>query len=96
MPLSINTDRVAIPSHVVSRSVSGTTVLFNTMRGEYFTLDAVGTKVWDALISATSISAACDVLLASFDADPDTLRADVISLIEDLDTRGLVAIEPAP
>lgn len=88
-------DRVVVPRGVVTRAVGGSTVLLNSQTGRYFTLDDIGTRAWTALIGSTSIQAAFDRLLVDFQADPQQLRLDLETLIDDLAERGLVEIQRA-
>ena len=86
-------DRVTVPRGVVTRLVGGSTVILNSQTGRYFTLDEIGTRAWTALVASTSIEAALDRLLAEFQADPERLRLDIETLIDDLAERGLVEIQ---
>jgi len=87
--------RVMVPRGIVTRAVGGSTVLLNSQTGRYFTLDAIGTRAWTALIESASIQAAFDRLVAEFQADPQQLRLDLEALIDDLAERGLVEIQHA-
>jgi hypothetical protein len=83
-------DRLVVPDRVVTRAVSGTTVLLNTETGRYFTLDEIGTRSWTLLTSCASIGEARDRLLAEFAADPAALTRDLEALVDELARRGLV------
>lgn len=95
MPFSLSNDRCVAPAHVVSRDVAGTTVLLNTERGEYFTLDEVGTRVWRALTSAASMIEAHRQLLDIYDIAPADLEQELATLVGELEQRGLIAVRHA-
>ena len=92
MALSLADLRLVVPDRVVTRRVEGTTVLLNTQSGRSFALDEVGTRVWTLLTSSPTVQAAYAALLAEYEVDPEQLRHDLESLIENLGARDLVDI----
>jgi hypothetical protein len=87
---------LAVPDHVVIQAVGDEIVLLHAGTGAYYGLDAVGAGIFSALTSTESVSAACDLLLAQYDAEPDPLRADVDALIEKLTGLGLLEWRDPP
>ena len=83
-------DRLTVPDRVVTRAVSGSTILLNVETGRYFTLDDIGSRSWTLLTSSASIGEARDRLLAEFEADEAALTRDLEALVEELRSRGLV------
>ena len=77
------------------RELDGESVILNLETGNYFGLDAVGTRMIAALSTSDRIQAAYDVLAAEYDADPELLRRDLEAFIEKLVDRGLVEIREA-
>ncbi|MDW8199674.1 MAG: PqqD family protein [Cyanobacteriota bacterium SKYGB_h_bin112] len=84
--------RVKIPSDVLIRELDGESVLLNLDSETYFGLDDVGTRMILCLSNAASIQAAYDQLLEEYDVDPETLRDDLQTLIEELQAHGLVEV----
>jgi hypothetical protein len=82
--------RLAVPDSVVIQPVGDEMVLLHAETGAYYGLDAVGASIFNAVTSTESVPAACDVLLAQYDAEPDRLRADVDALVEKLTALGLL------
>jgi len=95
MSLSLADVRLVVPERVVTRTVEGTTVLMNIDSGRTFSLDDVGTRAWTLLTTCPSAQHAYEALLTEFDVDPEVLRSDLESLIENLGARDLVEIHPA-
>lgn len=77
-------ERVRAPDHVLVRQVGGEAVLLDLEHEECFGLDDVGTAMWEALNTASSVEEAYRALLADFDVDSATLRQDLNAMIERL------------
>ena len=71
-------------------------MLFNTERGEYFTLDRVGTETWKILTTSSSMAEAHDTLLNQYDVTSDQLKDDLTLLVGDLEARGLIEMRRVP
>jgi hypothetical protein len=85
-------DSVSIPEGVLSRELDGETVLLNLDTGIYFGLDAVGTDMWRAIQTAASLADAVAALQTEYDADPATMRDDLLHLANQLRTKGLLHV----
>ena len=86
-------DRVKVPDDVLISNLQDESVILNLNSERYFGLDNVGTRMFSVLSESNSIEAAYERLLAEYDVDPQLLREDLTSLIENLLQQGLVAIE---
>jgi hypothetical protein len=84
------TDRVAVHPSVISRELSGETVLLNLESGVYYGLDGVATRVWQLLQQDRTIAEVCDAVLAEYDVELDVVREDVSRLVGELRERGIV------
>jgi hypothetical protein len=82
--------RMTVPETVVVRAVGDEVVLLDLAAGEYFGLDAVGARVWELLDCGKSLEEVVTVLLDEFDVTEIELRADVIALVSELVSRGLL------
>ena len=70
-------------------------VLLNLGIERYFGLDAVGTRMWQPVTSSPTIDAALAQVVDDYDAESETLRADLAALLEHLEKNGLIAMQPA-
>lgn len=86
-------DRVSVPDEVLISNLQEESVILNLNSERYFGLDNVGTRMLSVLSASSSIEAAYEQLLAEYDVDPEALRQDLTSLIENLVQQGLVSIE---
>lgn len=95
-------DRMSGPSHVrvsdnvVAQEVEGETVLLDLESSVYFTLDDVGTRCWQLLNEVGDVDGLVAGLLEEFDVDEQTLRHDVVVLLEQMSSAGLVTLEAGP
>lgn len=84
-------DRLEVSPDVVAREVGGETMLLDLASGTYFGLDAVGSRVWQALEDGGSLAEACDKVAAEYDVARDQLESDVLVLAGRLLEQGLVS-----
>jgi hypothetical protein len=66
---------------VVSAREGDRTVLLDPVRGEYYGLDEVGTRVWELLPDHPTAAALAERLFAEYDAPRDRLAADAAALL---------------
>lgn len=84
--------KVAATPNVLAQDLAGESVLLNLQTEEYFGLDDVGTRIWQALTEKESVQTAIDALQAEYDVEPEQLRQDVENIIEELLANGLVEV----
>jgi hypothetical protein len=68
----------------LTAAVDGELVMLDPGRSLYFSLDAVGHRVWELLSEPRSVASLCSVLQGEFDVAADTCRADVLAFLEQL------------
>lgn len=84
---------VSIPEHVLAQELDGECVLLNLETEDYHSLDPVGARAWQLLAESGDTERAIEQLTAEYDADSATVRQDLQTLVADLVTRGLLAVE---
>ncbi|MEM7143031.1 MAG: PqqD family protein [Actinomycetota bacterium] len=67
----------------------GESVLLNLTTEEYFGLNALGTSVWSALTGEGSVDGLVVATAADTQTPADTVRADVVALLDQLVEKGL-------
>jgi hypothetical protein len=91
MSVSIK-DRVTLPEEVLVSGLEEESVLLNLESEHYYGLDEVGTRMFSVLTTSNSIEAAFETLSKEYDVDQEVLRQDLISLVDQLVSKGLVEI----
>jgi len=72
------------------RVVDDEAVALDLDAGQYYGLNAVGTRIWQLLADGRSVASICDILVEEFDVTPDAVGPDVDAFIDDLLARGLL------
>ena len=77
---------------VIFKSMPDGAVLFSTSDEVYFGLNEVGARVWELLPPATrTLDELCEAVQRHYPSVPiDTIRTDVIELLDQLSAQGLV------
>jgi hypothetical protein len=79
-----------IPAQVHARRFDDELVVLHLGVGEYFSLDPVGSTIWDQLAGGKTAEEAVAILLAEYDVDELTARTDVERLANELVAAGLL------
>jgi hypothetical protein len=79
-----------VPPHVHARRFDDEMVVLDLAAGKYFSLDVVGTAIWEQLALGKTPEEVVAALLLEYSVDESTLRADVQRLTEDLVAAGLL------
>jgi hypothetical protein len=85
-------DSLRPPEQVIYREIAGEAVLLNLDTEAYHGLDEVGVRMWSLLTSSDSVQEAYDALLAEYEVEPETLRADLATFIDSLVERKLLEV----
>ena len=83
-------DRVRVPDDVLISNLQQESVILNLDSERYYGLDDVGTRFVSVLNSSDSIEAAYELLRDEYDVDANSLRHDLLELIEDLLKQGIL------
>jgi hypothetical protein len=84
------TARFRSAPHVHARRFDHETVLLSLVEGKYFALDDVGGAIWEHLTHGKTLDEAVALLLADYEIDEASLRADVQRLADELVAAGLL------
>ena len=84
--------RVTLVSDTLFQDMDDETVFLSLASGEYYGVDDVGARMWQAIGASTDVDTAVAQLLREFRVDEETLRADLAALIEKMREAGLVTV----
>jgi hypothetical protein len=66
--------------------------LLNLETGVYFGLNAVGSRMWELLVTMKDIDSILECLLGEFDVSGDVLKQDLTNLINTLEEKKLIEV----
>lgn len=72
--------------------LDGEKVMMNLDLGKYFSLNSVGSKIWEIIECETSINEIVDNLLKEYDVDRKTCEESVVKFLERLKNEDLITI----
>ena len=84
--------QVQCSGEVLVQEVGGEAVLLDLASERYFGLDPVGTRIWQLLADAPSLTQVHATLCGEFDAEPNRIETDLLALVRQLADAGLVEI----
>jgi hypothetical protein len=80
---------VARSEDVVTAEVGDEIVLLNVAKGSYYDFDPVGSEVWRALTTPSSVADLCRELTTRYNVDPATCESDVIAFLQEAMQEGI-------
>src|SRR5260221_12325129 len=92
--MSLDTSLV-VPDDVIFRELDGEAIILNLSTGTYFGLDAIGARMWMLFARSEPLERVVGALADEYDVDRATLERDVIDLVSELMTKGLVQTKTA-
>ncbi|HET6279759.1 MAG TPA: PqqD family protein [Polyangia bacterium] len=88
-------DTVRPGKNVASRDTKDGAMLVDLDSGACWQLNHVGAEVWRTISGeGGSLAGACEAVAARYDVPRDAVEKDVLALVGDLHSRGLISVEP--
>lgn len=85
--------RYTIPSTVLLQCIDDETLLFNSANGLFFTLNEMGTMMWEKMSESSSLQNIFDYMVELYEVDSAVLTNDILSFATILAEQGLVNFE---
>jgi len=89
-PLS-STNTVARRDGFIEAEIDGEVVALSIERGTCYALNSVGSRIWELLGGPLRVGDLCAKLLTEYKVAPDVCEREVLELLEELRTEGLIA-----
>jgi hypothetical protein len=68
-------------------------VMMSAAKGNYIGLSEVGARIWELIDEPRSVESVCDTLVAEYEVDPATCRAEVDAFLTALGQHDAVRID---
>lgn len=89
------TDVVCVSASQVASRVGDDVAILDLDRSSYYGLNPVGARIWELIQEPTALSAVLAAVVAEFEVDEATARADLLALIDELIEKRLVTVHAA-
>jgi hypothetical protein len=76
---------------IIEAEIEGEVVALNMETGTCYGLNPVGSRIWHMLAASPRISDICEALLAEYAVGADDCERQVLDLLEELYSEGLIA-----
>ena len=83
--------KLTVADDVISEVLNGEAVVLNLKTGTYFSLNPSGSRIWQLIEELGELTSVRDAMLREFEVRPERLDADLESLLEELEQRGLIS-----
>jgi hypothetical protein len=89
----VNRDTILVRDRdLFSTSVDGDIVVFSVQAGAYFSLNRIGTQIWNMLAEPQNVGQILDALARLYDADGETVARDVTPFLQSLINHHLLCV----
>lgn len=86
--------RFKLSEQQISTTLSGESVILNHQKGEYYSLDAVGTSIWEMIKeSPKNLEEIVGNILENFETNAEDATQDIQNLLLDMINEKLVEID---
>ncbi|NEP27986.1 PqqD family peptide modification chaperone [Moorena sp. SIO3I6] len=84
--------RVVATKEQLSADLTGETIILNSKSGVYFGLNAVGASIWNLIQEPKTVNEIRDAILAKYQVEPEQCESDILALLQELQTEGLIEV----
>ncbi len=84
---------VVVTKDQVSADLSGEAAILNLKSGIYYGLDNVGARIWSLVQEPRAVNEVRDAILQEYDVEPDQCETDLLALLEELLSKGLIEVK---
>jgi Coenzyme PQQ synthesis protein D (PqqD) len=79
---------------VIAQENSGTLVLFNMDDGQYYSLNEIGSRIWELCDGSRSVGQVVSILCEEYDSPAEIVNRDALELLEELAVADLLMVGP--
>ena len=84
------TSRLRRCPQIIAQTAAGATVLLSVDRGQYYSLEDVGTRAWELCDGSRTVGEMAALLAAEYAVAEHTVSADLVELLTELANEDLV------
>lgn len=83
---------VAATPEQVSCPLGDESSILSLKNSVYYSLDPVGTRIWELLRQSRSVGSILEVLLEEYDVEPERCERDLLAILGKLQQEGLIEV----
>ncbi len=83
---------ISLSRDQVSTDLAGEAAILNLVDGVYYGLNEAGAFIWRMLQEPKTVADICAGMMAEYDVDSDRCEMDVLELLEELQSKGLIEV----
>ena len=76
----------------ISTDLGGEAVILGLESGQYYSLNDVGTRIWDLVQLPTAVIELRDRIVAEYDVEFERCEQDILEVLEDMASEGLIEV----
>lgn len=81
---------------MIAQENSGTLVLFHMDDGQYYSLNEIGSRIWELCDGSRSVGHVVSILCEEYDSPAEIVNSDALELLEELVVADLLMVGPQP
>lgn len=86
------TEKLRRADGLMTAAVNDELLMMSIEHGKYFSLNAVGARIWELLETPVTVDGLVAALVAEYDVVPDAARREVERFLDALRVRGLLVL----
>jgi hypothetical protein len=90
--LEINSSFIKRSSDQIACDMGGEVVILDLKSGNYYGLDAVGTRVWELIEAPTALADIRRIIMDEYEVDAETCERDIVAFVNQMQAVGIVEV----
>ena len=83
---------ISIAPGQVAADLAHEVVILDSKSGRYFSLSAVGARIWQLIQTPCTVAQILDTLLAEYEVEAERCETDLLALLGKMQERGLIEV----
>ena len=80
----------------ISTDLGGEAVILGLDSGQYYSLNDVGTRIWDLVQEPKAVLDVRDAILDEYEVEPERCEKELLDILKDMASEGLIEVKGAP
>lgn len=81
---------VTVSEDLIASDLDGEIVMMSIENGEYYGLDAIGSRIWELIENQKKVSELCDLLIEEFEVGREQCEKDILAFLNEMVKSNLI------